>query len=238
MELLLRAKQGDLSSRDQLVTQNTGLIWSVIRRLGRRRCDPEDLFQIGTIGLLKAIDRFDPRYQTTFSTYAVPLIFGELRRFFRDDGLIKVSRTLKEQAACIQQARQQLDQQLSHAPTIAELSQYTGIPPAEISAALAACEDAVSLNAPIFTGSAGKEIIVQDCLPDTGPDEEERIDRIALQEALMRLPEMEAELIRLRYFGNQTQTQAGQALGLSQVQVSRLEKKILKKLRQAMTQDL
>ena len=219
------------------MTQNTGLVWTVVRRLGRRGYDADDLFQIGTIGLIKAIDRFDLRYQTSFSTYAVPLIFGELRRFLRDDGLIKVSRTLKEQAYRVQQARQELENQLGYTPTLAELARHTGIAPTEVSAALAACEDAVSLDAPLLSGSAGKELTLQDSLPDLGPDEQDRVDRIALQEALTRLPSDEAELIRLRYFQNQTQTQTGQTLGMSQVQVSRLEKKILKRLRQEMTQE-
>ena len=234
---MIHAQQGDPLSRDLLVTQNTGLVWSVVRRLGRRGYDAEDLFQIGTIGLIKAIDRFDLRFQTSFSTYAVPLIFGELRRFLRDDGLIKVSRTLKEQSARLQKARQTLEHQLGRTPTLAELARHAGLSPAEVSAALASCEDAVSLDAPIASGSAGKELTVQDVLPDPGPGEEDRGDRLSRQEALTRLPETEAALIRLRYFQNQTQTQAGAALGLSQVQVSRLEKKVLLKLRQEMTQE-
>ena len=208
-----------------------------MRRLGSRGYDAEDLFQIGTIGLIKAIDRFDLRYQTSFSTYAVPLIFGELRRFLRDDGLIKVSRTLKEQSARLQKARQSLENQLERTPTLAELAQHTGIPPAEISAALASCETAVSLDAPILTDRAGKELTVQDSLPDPGPGEQERVDRLALQEALTSLQATEAALIRLRYFKNLTQSQVGQILGMSQVQVSRLEKKVLLKLRQEMTQE-
>ncbi len=209
----------------------------MVRRIGRRGYDAEDLFQIGSIGLLKAIDRFDLRYQTSFSTYAVPLIFGELRRFLRDDGLIKVSRTLKEQAYRIQQARQELELKLGCTPTLAELARHVGLSSSEVSAALASCEAAVSFDSPIASGSAGKELTVQESLPDPGSDVENRVDRIALQEALMRLPKTEAELIRLRYFQNQTQTQAGQVLGMSQVQVSRLEKKVLIKLRKEMTQE-
>ncbi len=209
----------------------------MVRRIGRRGYDAEDLFQIGSIGLLKAIDRFDLRYQTSFSTYAVPLIFGELRRFLRDDGLIKVSRTLKEKAYRIQQARQELELRLGCTPTLAELARHVGLSVSEVSAALASCEDAVSFDAPIAAGSAGKELTVQDSLPDPGSDVENRVDRIALQEALMCLPETEAELIRLRYFQNQTQAQVGQLLDMSQVQVSRLEKKVLIKLRKEMTQE-
>lgn len=207
-----------------------------MRRLGRRGHDPEDLFQIGVIGLLKAIDRFDTRYSTTFSTYAVPLIFGELRRFLRDDGLIKVSRSIKEEAARILKNRQELDQELGRAPTLLELSKRVGRAPAEISAALTACSDAVSFYAPASSGSAGKELTVQDMLPDSGPGEQERVEHIALQESLQHLPPQEAELIQLRYFQNKTQTETGLLLGLSQVQVSRLEKKILLRLRSAMTE--
>ena len=220
------------------MTQNTGLVWTVIRRLGRRGYDAEDLFQIGTIGLLKAIDRFDLRYQTSFSTYAVPLIFGELRRFLRDDGLIKVSRTLKEQAFHLQKARQELELKLGCTPTLVELARHTGLSPAEVSAALASCEAAVSFDSPVSSsGRAGKELTVQDSLTDPGTGVEDRVDRIALQEVLMCLPEIEAELIRLRYFKNLTQSQTGQLLGMSQVQVSRLEKKVLAKLRKEMTQE-
>ncbi len=210
----------------------------MVRRIGRRGYDAEDLFQIGSIGLLKAIDRFDLRYQTSFSTYAVPLIFGELRRFLRDDGLIKVSRTLKEQAYRIQQARQELELRLGCTPTLAELARHVGLSVSEVSAALASCEAAISFDSPIApSGSAGKELTVQDSLPDPGSDVENRVDRIALQEALTCLPETEAELIRLRYFQNQTQAQVGQLLDMSQVQVSRLEKKVLIKLRKEMTQE-
>lgn len=233
----MKAQQGDTASRDLLVTQNTGLVWTAIRRLGRRGYDADDLFQIGVIGLLKAIDHFDLRYQTSFSTYAVPLIFGELRRFLRDDGLIKVSRTLKEQSARIQKARQEWEACHGCSPTLAELAHHVGLSVSEISAALASCEDAISLDAPLPSGSAGKELTLQDSLPDNGPGEEERVDRLALREALTRLPETQAALIRLRYFQNLTQTQAGERLGLTQVQVSRLEKKILKWLRQEMLQD-
>lgn len=220
------------------MTQNTGLVWTVIRRLGRRDHDAEDLFQIGTIGLIKAIDRFDLRYQTSFSTYAVPLIFGELRRFLRDDGLIKVSRTLKEQAYRIQKARAELENQLACTPTLAELARHVGLSVAEVSAALASCEDAVSFDTPVAdSGRAGKTLTLQDSLPDLGPGIENRVDHIALQEALTRLPETEVALIRLRYFKNHTQSQVGQILGMTQVQVSRLEKKVLIKLRKEMTQE-
>ena len=206
--------------------------------MNRRDCDGEDLFQIGSIGLLKAIDRFDTRYQTSFSTYAVPLIFGELRRFLRDDGLIKVSRTLKEQAYRIQQIRRELELNLGCTPTLAELARHVGLSASEVSAALASCEAAVSFDSPIASSSsAGKELTIQDALPDSRSDVENRVDQIALQEALTRLPETEAVLIRLRYFKNHTQSQVGQILGMSQVQVSRLEKKVLIKLRKEMTQE-
>ena len=206
--------------------------------MNRRDSEGEDLFQIGSIGLLKAIDRFDTRYQTSFSTYAVPLIFGELRRFLRDDGLIKVSRTLKEQAYRIQQARQELELNLGCTPTLAELARHVGLSASEVSAALASCEAAVSFDSPIASsGRAGKELTIQDALPDSRSDVENRVDQIALQEALTRLPETEASLIRLRYFKNHTQSQVGQILGMSQVQVSRLEKKVLIKLRKEMTRE-
>ena len=239
--LILQAKQGDTKSRDALLAHNTGLIWTAVRRINRRGYDAQDLFQVGAIGLLKAIERFDVSLGTTFSTYALPLILGELKRFLRDDGLIKVSRTLKEQAACIRRAQRELDQTLGRSPTLKELSQRTGIPAPEVSAALAAPlssgENTLSLEAPIPTGQAGKTLTLQESLPDPGPGEQERVEHMALQESLGHLPEEERALILLRYFENKTQTEVGRLLGMSQVQVSRLEKKVLKKLRQDLTQE-
>lgn len=214
--------------------QNTGLIWTVVRRLSHRRYDPEDLFQIGVIGLLKAIDRFDLRYQAAFSSYALPLILGELRRFLRDDSLVHVSRSLKEQSTRILKAQNQLLQELGHTPSLAELSVHLSLSPAEVSAALASCGDVESLDA-AFSGSAGEEATLLDRLTDSETGEEAYVERLALQESLQQLSEQEQALIRLRYFNELTQSEAGRRLAMSQVQVSRLEKKILHKLRGAMT---
>ena len=206
----------------------------MVRRLSHRRYDPEDLFQIGVIGLLKAIDRFDLRYQAAFSSYALPLILGELRRFLRDDSLVHVSRSLKEQSTHILKTQNQLLQELGHTPSLAELSSHLSLSPAEVSAALASCGDVESLDA-AFSGSAGEETTLLDRLTDSETGVENQVERLALQESLQQLPEQEQALIRLRYFKGLTQSEAGRMLAMSQVQVSRLEKKILHKLRGAMT---
>ena len=231
-ELIARSQSGERDATECLVEENSGLIWSVAKRFLGRGAELDDLYQLGCLGFLKAIEGFDEGFGTRFSTYAVPKISGEIRRFLRDDGLIKVSRTLKEQAYRIQQARQELELNLGCTPTLAELARHVGLSASEVSAALASCEAAVSFDSPIASsGRAGKELTIQDALPDSRSDVENRVDQIALQEALTRLPETEAALIRLRYFKNHTQSQVGQILGMSQVQVSRKEKAILEFIR-------
>jgi RNA polymerase sporulation-specific sigma factor len=226
-----KAQQGDRQSRHQAVEANLGLVRAVVRRLNRRGQDPEDLFQIGVIGLMKAVDRFDFAYQTRFSTYAVPLIMGEIQRFLRDDGLIKVSRSIKEQAVRILQTRDALEQQLGQAPTLQEIAEAVRLPIEEISAAFAVCQDIASLS-PQNEDDEGPSLF--DHIPAPGPSEAERLDALCLRTGLRELSREEQQLIRLRYFESRTQTEVGHLLGLSQVQVSRKEKKILRRLRQAM----
>ena len=225
-ELIRRAQQGDKQAMERLVEQNSPLVWSVARRFFGRGVDSDDLFQLGCIGLLKAVEGFDAAFDTQFSTYAVPKIAGEIRRFLRDDGMIKVSRSVKEAQSKVAQARQRLSEQLGREPRLSELAEATGIPPEEIAAGETACQSAVSLNAEI--GEDGFRLM--DICP-AEDDEEARIERMAVKSAVQQLPERERAVILLRYFRDMTQQKTAQALGVSQVQVSRLEKKILKSMR-------
>ncbi len=209
------------------------MVWNIVRRLNRRGYDPEDLFQVGVIGLIKAVDRFDFTYSTRFSTYAVPLIMGELHRFLRDDGMIKVSRSLKEQAARIFRVRDNLEQTLGRSPTVPELSEAVSLPPEDICAALAACNDVDSLSSGCTAEDDSAPLL--DRLPAPGPGEDERVEALSLRSCLQDLDPQEQQIIRLRYFENRTQAEVGRVVGLSQVQISRLEKKILLKMRHTLS---
>ncbi len=224
--LIDRVKAGDGEATEKLVEENSGLIWSVARHFFGRGVDPDDLFQIGCIGFLKAIQGFDPDYGTQFSTYAVPKISGEIRRFLRDDGAIKVSRGLKEQAQRIRLARNELEQRLGREPSISELSAATGMCPEDIAAAETATGPTQSLQ-----HESGEEgFSLENILGDYG-QEERLIERFALDEAIKKLPEREQMIIALRYFHGLTQDKTSRAVGVSQVQVSRLERKAIEQLR-------
>lgn len=225
-ELISAAQLGDKSAKERLVTENSGLIWSVARRYFGRGVDADDLYQLGCVGFLKAIDGFDLEYGTQFSTYAVPKIAGEIRRFLRDDGSVKVSRSVKERAATIKMARQKLNGILNREPTLSELSQQTGFTPEEIAVAETATASAESIQKE--TGEDGFSL--EDVLSE-GHMEEELIEKIALKEAIGKLPERERAVIDLRYFRGLTQDKTAGILGVSQVQISRIEKKALTELR-------
>lgn len=224
--LIDRVKEGDRQASEKLVEENSGLIWSVARRFFGRGVDADDLYQIGCIGFLKAINGFDSEYGTQFSTYAVPKISGEIRRFLRDDGAIKVSRGIKEQAQKIRSARNELEQSLGREPTLSELSAATGICAEDIAAAETATGPTQSLQ--YESGEEGFSL--EDVLGDYG-QEERLIERFALDEAIKKLPEKERMIIALRYFHGLTQDKTSQAVGVSQVQVSRLERKAIEQLR-------
>ena len=224
--LLEQAKAGDRQAGETLIQENSGLIWSIARRYFGRGTDPDDLYQLGCLGFLKAVEGFDPAFGTQFSTYAVPKIAGEIRRFLRDDGAVKVSRTLKEQAAAIKQARSRLLQDLNREPTLEELSQATGLSPEEIAMAETATAGPESIQRE--TGEEG--FTLENVLTDTAT-EEQLLERIALNQAIANLPEREALVIRLRYFHGLTQDRVAKILGVSQVQISRIEKKALGRLR-------
>ena len=226
------AQAGDKAAAERLVEENSGLIWSVARRFFGRGAEPDDLYQLGCLGFLKAIAGFDPDFGTQFSTYAVPKIAGEIRRFLRDDGAIKVSRSLREQAAMVFTARERLKNALGREPALSELSEETGLSAEEI----AQCELAVAAPDSLQR-ETGDGLTLEGALGGESP-EEGLIERIALREAVDRLPEREKMTILLRFFKGLTQEQAARLLGVSQVQVSRLERRAIEKLRLALSDAL
>ena len=231
MELLQRAHDGDKEARDRLVMENIGLVWSIVKRFSGRGCETEDLFQIGSIGLLKAIDNFDLSMDVKLSTYAVPMITGEIRRFLRDDGMIKVSRPLKELAMKIYSARERMEFSLGREPTIEELAGQVGVSREEVAASLEAGAEVESLYRPVGKEDDGNGCLL-DKLADKSSENEKVLDKIVVKELLSGLGRQEQEIIIRRYFENQTQTKIAEDLHISQVQVSRLEKKILRQLRE------
>lgn len=232
LALIRRVHEGDKVAREQLVEENMGLVFTVVHRFCGRGCDREDLVQIGSIGLLKAIDNFDCTFEVRFSTYAVPMIAGEIRRFLRDDGMIKVSRMLKESAAKAYYAKAVLEKRNGVEPTMEEISQETGISREELVLAMEAVSDVESLSQTVYSND-GSPVLLGDRLPDKQDRNEELLNRMLLEGLLKMLAEDEQEIIRLRYFEDQTQVQVAARLGMTQVQVSRAEKRILRKLREA-----
>ncbi len=228
--LITLAHEGDKEAREQVIKENIGLVWCVVKRFTGRGTEMEDLFQIGSIGLLKAIDKFDFTYQVKFSTYAVPMIAGEIKRFLRDDGMIKVSRTLKEIAYKAYLKREEYVKNGREEPTIEELARVLEIEKEELVLAMEANIDVESLHKPIYQND-GDEILLIDKLEKGEAQEERIVNNLLLKDLIDTLEESEKQIIKLRYFVNMTQSEVGKKLGISQVQVSRLEKKILKNLR-------
>ena len=227
IELVRRAQAGETEAAQRLVEENTGLIWSVARRFFGRGVEPDDLFQLGCVGFLKAIEGFDIAYGTQFSTYAVPKISGEIRRFLRDDGVVKVSRGVKEQAAKIRQARVLLEQRIGREPKLSELSAETGISPEEIAFAETATGPAESIQRESGEDGFTLELV----LGDYGA-EERLVEHVALRAAIEKLPERERQVIALRYYHGMTQQASARVLHVSQVQISRLERRAVDMLRQ------
>ena len=227
IELLRAAQEGNRDACEQAVLENNGLIWSVVRRYYGRGVEPDDLYQLGCLGFLKAIRGFDFSYGTCFSTYAVPKIAGEIRRFLRDDGTIKVGRSIREQALTLYALRERLRQELGREPSLSELSAQTGWTPEEIAQVDLATEAPDSLQRETADGLALEGLL------GTEAPEEGLVERIALREAVDQLPEKERMTILLRYFKGLTQERAARVLGVSQVQVSRLERRGLERLRQS-----
>ena len=228
--LIRKSHDGDEKARTQLVEENVGLIWCVVKRFLGRGIDSEDLFQIGSIGLLKAIDKFDFAFQVKFSTYAVPMISGEIQRFLRDDGMIKVSRSLKEISYKAFLAKEKLMEQIQREPTLEEMASFMEIEKEELVLALEANAEVESLHKPLYQKD-GNEIELLEKIEEIENHEEQVVNRLLLNQMLERLGREERRLIYLRYFENKTQSEIGRILGISQVQVSRTEKKILEKMR-------
>ena len=229
-ELIHRAQAGDRDASEELIKENSGLIWSVARRFIGRGAESDDLYQLGCLGFLKAVEGFDRSYGTQFSTYAVPKIAGEIRRFLRDDGVVKVSRSLKEQAMTIKVTRNRLATALGREPTIQEISRQTGLTPEDIAIA----ENATAATESIQRECGEEGFSLENILTDT-ESEERMVERIALMQAISKLPEREKMVIRLRYFHALTQERVAKVLEVSQVQVSRIEKKAISHLKELLS---
>ncbi len=226
-ELIVRSQAGDQEARELLVTENAGLIWSIAKRFLGRGVEGEDLYQLGCVGFLKAVDGFDLQFGTQFSTYAVPKIAGEIRRFLRDDGAVKVSRSLKEQGNAVRLMRSRLTTALDREPTLKELAEQTGMTVEEVALAESATQAVESIHR-----SVGEEgFTLEQVLTDTD-SEEGMLEKIALRQAISELPEREQKVISLRYFHGLTQERTARILGVSQVQISRIEKKAIGILRE------
>lgn len=225
-ELLRAAREGDDGACQQVLEENQGLIWSVVRRYCGRGVEMDDLYQLGCLGFVKAVQGFDPGFGTQFSTYAVPKISGEIRRFLRDDGPVKVSRGMKERAGLIRAAQVRLEERLGREPTLSQLAEETGLEPEEVAAAQLSAEPVLSLQGE--TGESG--LILEGLLGDDGL-EEKTVERLALERALELLPQRERTVIQLRYYKGLTQSQCARVIGVSQVQISRLERRALHDLR-------
>jgi RNA polymerase sporulation-specific sigma factor len=232
--LIEKSHQGDKEARDMLVEENMGLVWSIVKRFVGRGHEQEDLFQIGSIGLIKAIDKFDTSYEVKFSTYAVPMISGEIKRFLRDDGMVKVSRSLKENGYKIRQATQAISHEMGREATIEELAAVTELSTEDIVMAIDANVEVESIYKTIYQGD-GNQISLVDKLIEKNDEQEKLIDRMLLEQLLEILDEKEKKLILLRYFQDKTQMEVAKVLGISQVQVSRMEKKILLRMRELLT---
>ncbi|KYD20191.1 MAG: RNA polymerase sporulation sigma factor SigF [Caldibacillus debilis] len=230
-ELIRKSQEGDQDARNRIVEKNMRLVWSVVQRFLNRGYDPDDLFQIGCIGLLKSVDKFDLTYDVKFSTYAVPMIIGEIQRFIRDDGTVKVSRSLKETGNKIRRAKDELSKIHGRSPTVNELSEFLQIPAEEILLAQEAGLSPASIHETVYEND-GDPITLLDQIADH--DEGKWFDQLALKEAIEALDEREKLIVYLRYYKDQTQSEVAERLGISQVQVSRLEKKILKQMRDRM----
>lgn len=226
--LIRRSQDGDQEAREAIVEMNLRLVWSVVQRFLNRGYEPEDLFQIGCIGLLKSVDKFDLSYDVKFSTYAVPMIIGEIQRFIRDDGTVKVSRSIKEQGNKIRRAKEELSKTYGRVPTVNEIAEYLDLTPEEVVFAQEASMQPASIHETVYEND-GDPITLLDQIADN--NETKWFEKMALKDAIEELDEREKLIVFLRYFKDQTQTEVAERLGISQVQVSRLEKKILQQIK-------
>ena len=229
--LIEKSHTGDKEAREVLIEKNLGLVHHIVKRFLNRGVDAEDLFQIGCIGLMKAIDKFDLAFEVKFSTYAVPMIAGEIKRFLRDDGMVKVSRSLKENGWKITRAREQFQHENGREPTLEEVAKMTGLSTEEVVMAMDAGAEVESIYKSIYQ-SDGNEIYLVDQIAGKTNEKEKLLNHMLLGQLLSELEGEEKELIRLRYFQGKTQVQVAEKLGISQVQVSRMEKKVLRRMRE------
>ncbi|MBE6007673.1 MAG: SigB/SigF/SigG family RNA polymerase sigma factor [Lachnospiraceae bacterium] len=232
-DMILLAQKGDEGAKGLIIKENAGLIWSIVRRFRERGADAEDLFQIGAIGLLKCIEKFDMSYNVEFSTYAVPMIMGEIKRFLRDDGMIKISRPLKELNIRARYMQEELLKKNGEAPSLSTLADALGVRRDVLLEALEAGRDIESINRTVYQND-GSGIFLVDKLACRDDDEERRVDIIALREVVAALPENERRIIKMRYFSDRTQADIAGEIGISQVQVSRIEKKAKETIRRNM----
>ena len=230
LALIEKAHEGDKAARDTLAEENMGLVWSMVRRFANRGVEMEDLCQIGSIGLLKAIDKFDPSFEVCFSTYAVPMILGEVKRYLRDNNSIRVSRSLRDTAYKAIYTRENLLKKQSKEPTLCEIAKELGVSKEEIAYALDAIQSPVSLYEPVYT-DGGDPLYVMDQLSDKKNSEEHWVEDLSLGEAMQRLPDRERRIIDMRFFEGKTQTEVAEEIHISQAQVSRLEKSALKSMK-------
>ena len=230
LALIIKSQQGDKKARDTVFEENTGLIYSVAKRFVGRGVEMEDLIQIGSIGLLKAVDHFNASFEVKFSTYAVPMIAGEIKRYLRDDGILKVSRSLKENCVKIYSAREKLEKELGREPVMEEIAQSAQLSVDEVVMSLESGAEVESLHKIIYQGD-GNDISLMDRLQEKENGQDAALNRIFLDEILKKLDARERQLIYMRYFKDMTQTEIAAEMGISQVQVSRMEKKILKQLK-------
>ena len=228
-ELLQAAKEGDNRACEQALRENAGLIWSIVRRYYGRGVDPDDLYQLACLGFVKAVRGYDPAFGTQFSTYAVPKIAGEIRRFLRDDGAVKVSRGVKERAVTIRTAQARLQGQLNREPTLSELAVETGLEPEEIAATQTAMEPVASLQMETGEGMTLESVL------GTGGMEEQVVEQVVLRQALRQLPDQERRVLLLRYYKGLTQSNTARIVGVSQVQVSRIERRAVQRLREQLS---
>jgi len=229
-KLIIEAQGGDKDAREQLILNNMALVWSIVRRFTNRGYEAQDLFQIGSIGLIKAIDKFDITFEVKFSTYAVPMISGEIKRFLRDDGMIKMSRSIKENGWKVRRSMEKLSYSLGRDATLEEIAADAEITLEDVVMALEANVEVESIYKTIYQGD-GNEITLEDKLPSQTDESEKIVNHMLMEQLMEILSEEEKELINLRYYQDKTQTEVAKKLGVSQVQVSRLEKKILKRMR-------
>jgi RNA polymerase sporulation-specific sigma factor len=235
-ELLIKAQAGDKQARERLINCNLRLVFNLVQRFANRGYEIEDLFQIGTIGLIKAIDKFDTNYNVKFSTYAVPMIIGEIRRFLRDDNPVKVSRSLKETAYKVNKCRDTLTKELGREPKISEIAEILDIEVEDIVAALEAVQTPTSIHETLYQDD-GDPIYVLDQLTKDSDEEAHWFDKLALKEILNKLPVKEREVLLLRFFQDKTQTEVAETVGLSQVQVSRIERQALRRIKNLLNQE-